>query len=61
MHLYMHLYVYIYALPCSSNCKKPACDAGDQGLIPGLGSSSGGTHTVTTTTIILRCEPVPIF
>ena len=28
-------------LPCSSNGKQPACDAGDQGLIPGLGSSSG--------------------
>ena len=28
-------------LPCSSNGKESACDAGDQGLIPGLGSSSG--------------------
>ena len=28
-------------LPFSSNGKEPACDAGDQGLIPGLGSSSG--------------------
>ena len=28
-------------LPCSSNGKEPASDAGDQGSIPGLGSSSG--------------------
>ena len=28
-------------LPCSLNSKESACDAGDQGLIPGLGSSSG--------------------
>ena len=28
-------------LPCSSNGKESACEAGDQGSIPGLGSSSG--------------------
>ena len=28
-------------LPCSSNNKESACNAGDQGLIPGLGGSSG--------------------
>ena len=28
-------------LPCSSNGKESACKAGDQGSIPGLGSSSG--------------------
>ena len=28
-------------MPCSSNGKEPACNAGDQGLLPGLGSSSG--------------------
>ena len=27
--------------PCSSNGKESACEAGDQGSIPGLGSSSG--------------------
>ena len=27
--------------PCSSNGKESACHAGDQGSIPGLGSSSG--------------------
>ena len=27
-------------LPCSSNGKESACDAGDPGSIPGLGSSS---------------------
>ena len=30
----------LLGLPCSSNGKEPACDAGDQGSIPGLGSSS---------------------
>ena len=30
-----------YRLPCSSNGKESACNAGDQGSIPGLGSSSG--------------------
>ena len=30
-----------YRLSCSSNGKESACDAGDQGSIPGLGSSSG--------------------
>ena len=28
-------------LPCGSHSKEPACDIGDQGLIPGLESSSG--------------------
>ena len=28
-------------LPCSSNGKESACEAGDQSMIPGLGSSSG--------------------
>ena len=28
-------------LPCSSNSKESACEAGDQGSVPGLGSSSG--------------------
>ena len=30
-----------HGLPCNSNSKEPACNAGDQGSIPGLGSSSG--------------------
>ena len=29
------------AFPCSSNSKESACEARDQGSIPGLGSSSG--------------------
>ena len=28
-------------LPCSSDGKESACEAGDQGSIPGWGSSSG--------------------
>ena len=30
----------LLGLSYSSNGKEPACDAGDKGLIPGLGSSS---------------------
>ena len=30
--------------PGSSDTKKSACDAGDLGLIPGLGSFPGGGH-----------------
>ena len=33
--------VLAYRRPCSSNGKESACEAGDQGSIPGLGSSSG--------------------
>ena len=29
-------------LPCNSNGKEYACEEGDQGSIPGLGSFSGG-------------------
>ena len=32
---------YWYRLPCSSKGKESACNVGDQGSIPGLGSSSG--------------------
>ena len=28
-------------LPCGSNSKESACNAADQGSVPGLGSSSG--------------------
>ena len=34
-------YVVHLKLLCSSNGKESACDAGDQGSISGLGSSSG--------------------
>ena len=30
-----------HGLPCSSNSKESACNAGDQGSIPELGGSSG--------------------
>ena len=43
----MHVAIYvkcmciqICGLPCSSNGKEPAYNVGDQGSIPGLGSSS---------------------
>ena len=38
--IFIHIYQYL-GLPYSSNSKESACDAGDQGSIPGLGRSSG--------------------
>ena len=47
MCMYMHFcikiiynYIVIIGLPCSSNSKESACNAGDLGLIPGSGGSS---------------------
>jgi len=34
-------FVYVYGLPGSSDGKKSTCNAGDVGLIPGLGRSPG--------------------
>ena len=41
-------------LPCSSNSKESAYDAGDQGLIPGLGSSSGEGNAVHSSILAWR-------
>ena len=39
----IHLNIYVYiGLPCSSDSKESACNAGDPRSIPGLGRSSGG-------------------
>ena len=38
--IFIHIFPYL-GLPCSSNGKESACDARDQGLIPGSGRSSG--------------------
>ena len=47
MCMYMHFcikiiynYIVIIGLPCSSNSKESACNAGDLGLTPGSGGSS---------------------
>ena len=37
-------YWYMWGFPCSSVSEEPACNAGDQGSIPGLGRSPGGGH-----------------
>ena len=39
--IFVLLYREVMRLPCSSNGNESACEAGDQGSIPGLGSSSG--------------------
>ena len=47
MYVYNRYYVFI-GLPCISNSKESACNAGDQGLIPGSRRSSGeemATHS----------------
>ena len=38
---FFKLFIYLLGLPCSSNSKESACNAGDQRSIPGLGRSSG--------------------
>ena len=38
---HIHIYTYIYIDTCASNSKESACNAGDPGLIPGLGRSPG--------------------
>ena len=41
----MHLYPFIMAFPGGLEGKESACNAGDLGLIPGLGRSPGkGKH-----------------
>ena len=35
IYIYIYIYVYIERLPCNSNGKESACNAGDQSLIPG--------------------------
>ena len=38
--MFVCVYIYIYmGFPCGSADKEPACNAGDLGLIPGLGNS----------------------
>ena len=41
VYVYMHTYIYILGFPCGSAGKETACNAGDHGLIPGLGRSPG--------------------
>ena len=47
MYIYMYMYIYIYVymgFSGSSVIKNLPADAGDAGLIPGLGSSPGGRN-----------------
>ena len=41
LDIFTSIYQYLTGFPCSSNGKESACNAGDQGSIPGLGRSSG--------------------
>ena len=40
LYIYMHIYIYM-GFPGGSDGKTSACNAGDPGLIPGLGRSPG--------------------
>ena len=42
--MYMCVYTYIESSPGGSDSKESACNAGDLGLIPGPGRSSGGRY-----------------
>ena len=35
---------FLEGFPCGSDGKESACNAGDLGLIPGSGRSTGGSH-----------------
>ena len=37
--------IYISYIPCGSDGKESACNAGDLGSIPGLGRSPGGGNS----------------
>ena len=39
--IYTYIYTYIYSFSGSSDSKESLCNAGDPGLIPGLGRSPG--------------------
>ena len=48
IYIYMHIHIYLdfpcgsaSGLPCGSAGKESVCNAGDLGLIPGLGRSPG--------------------
>ena len=48
IHIYIYLQLWLRAFPGGSDCKESACNAGDLGLIPGLGKSPGegmATHS----------------
>ena len=43
-HAILSMYASYTGFPGGSDYKESACDAGDLGLIPGLGRSPGGGH-----------------
>ena len=43
-HAILSMYASYMGFPGGSDYKESACDAGDLGLIPGLGRSPGGGH-----------------
>ena len=41
IHIHIHILKYMWGFPGGSDGKASACNAGDLGLIPGLGGSPG--------------------
>ena len=41
VHTHTHIYIYIWMFPGDSDSKESACNAGEQGLIPGSGRFHG--------------------
>ena len=41
IHIHIHILKYMWGFPGGSDGKASACNAGDLGLIPGLGRSPG--------------------
>ena len=44
IHIHIHIRIRIQGLSRSLSSKESSCNAGDAGLIPGLGRSPGGGH-----------------
>jgi len=48
------MYIYDWHFPDSSAGKESTCNAGDLGLIPGLGRSPGGRHATHSSILAWR-------
>ena len=42
---WLTVFLLLFGPPCGQDNKESACNAGDPGLIPGLGRSPGGRHS----------------
>ena len=55
VYVYMYVYIYIYVCVCVCVCVCVyTCNAGNPGLIPGLGRSRKGMFPFTTNALIYK-------